>query len=252
MDLALYIRVLWRFKVIVIAGFVLAIGLAFLSVKTISFSGGSISVTPRKAQVWKTDSYLLVTQTDFPWGRTVPRYAPGNPRTGAPATAKGDPQRLATLTAVYSQIALNDKVRAKLPGPDAGKRVSVSAVPAPPYSTPAIQPILDFAATGPTPAKAAALGQSAASAFTAWLKEQQGKADTPRNDRVLLVPYTKVTPPVLLSSSGKTLPVIVFLTIFGATIGLALVLENLRPRPVAVPADELHPPVSEREQRKSA
>jgi hypothetical protein len=252
MDLALYIRVLWRFKYIVIAGFALAIALALLSVKSISFSHGAMTLTPRKAQVWKTDSYLLVTQADFPWGRIVPRYAPGDSHTGAPATAKGDPQRLATLTAVYSQIALNDQVRAQLGGPDSWSKVSVSAVPAPPYSTPALQPILDFAATGPTPAKAAALGQSAAGAFTAWLQEQQRRADTPKSERVLLVPYTKVTPPVLLSHSGKTLPAIVFLTIFGATIGLALVLENLRPRPVGVPADELHPPVSEQEQRKSA
>jgi len=247
MDLALYTRVLWRFKYIVVVGLILAIGLALLSVKKVSFSGGSLSLSPRKAQIWKTDSFLLVTQPNFPWGRTVPQYAPGSPTTGAPATAQGDPARMASLTAIYSNpaVGLNDWVQAKIglsgPHPPQGS-VTVAAVPAPPYSNPAILPILDFSGTGPTPAASAVLARSASSAFAAWLSKEQSSAHTAPGDRVQLRPVTKESPAVLISHSGKTLPVIVFLTIIGATVGLALVLENVRPRPAPALRAETAPP----------
>lgn len=247
MDLALYVRVLWRFRIVVAAGLALAILLAFFAVERVSISSGRMKLAPRKAEVWKTDSFLLVTQSDFPWGRSVTRYTRADPTTGKPPVPKGDPQRLATLTALYAGIAMNDVVRARIGlsslRPSTTRTVTVTAVPAPAYSTPAIQPILDFAATGATPAAAVALAQGATNAFRQWLQSEQQAGRIAPADRVVLWPYTRATPPVLVSSTGKTLPVIIFLTILGITVGLALVLENLRPRPAAVrreTVDELH------------
>ena len=246
MDLALYVRVLWRFRIVVAAGLALAILLAFFAVERVSISNGRMKLAPRKAEVWKTDSFLLVTQPDFPWGRTVTRYTSGDPGTGKPPVAQGDPQRLATLTALYAPLATNDEVRSKIGLSNlhpSKETYTVTAVPAPAYSNPAIQPILDFSATAATPAAAVSLAQRASNAFRQWLQRWQRAGGIPPADRVVLVPYTRATPPQLVSHPGKTLPVIVFLTILGITVGLALVLENLRPRPAAArreTIDELH------------
>ena len=59
MDLRLYGRVLWRFRVIVVTGIVLAAALAFLSVAKVSFNHGSPSVTYRKALTYESLAKLL-------------------------------------------------------------------------------------------------------------------------------------------------------------------------------------------------
>jgi hypothetical protein len=232
MDLALYLRVIWRFKFLFAAGFILAVGLAFLSVEKVSFKGG-FTMSPRKQPTYKTDAYLLVTQSGFPWGRSQAPYTRGNPVTGAPSVPISDPQRFAQLTGLYAQLATGDAVRQSLHlsplHPELGT-VSVTAVAAPPYSNPAVLPVLDVAATGPTAARAADLALRASASFRTWLAKQQESAGIPDTERVYVTPITKFTPPVIVSHSHKMLPVIVFISLLGITFGTALVLENLRPR----------------------
>lgn len=232
MDLALYLRVLWRFRIIVAAGFLLAVLLAFTAVSKVSFSGGSLKLTPRKVQTWKSDAFLQVTSQNFPLGRDTPAYTNGSQR--HPSSAKGDPARLSYLTTVYSQLATNDTVIRQV-GIDPTKpekgTLTVTALSGPAYSNPAILNILDFTATGPTAERAVGLASRSSKAFQSWLVGQQERAGIAPDDRVIAQEYKSATPAERISSTGKTLPVIVFLTVFGATIGLALVLENLRPPP---------------------
>ena len=75
MDLRLYLRVIWRFRVIVGLGLVLACALSFFSYAKLTFKGGSPKVSYRQAQTWEATSLVFLTQKGFPYGYTVLPYA---------------------------------------------------------------------------------------------------------------------------------------------------------------------------------
>src|SRR6266480_2324324 len=67
MDLALYARVIWRFRFIVLAGFLLALSLSLFSLARVSLKGGSPSLTYRQAEIWQSAAKLNVgSRGDFP------------------------------------------------------------------------------------------------------------------------------------------------------------------------------------------
>src|SRR5207247_7331048 len=94
MDLPLFGKVIWRFKLLVAVGFLLAIGLSFLSVAKVSASG----VTYRQSQVWADDVTLLVSPKGFPWGSANPTNA--------------DPATFGSLATIYANLATSDAVKA--------------------------------------------------------------------------------------------------------------------------------------------
>src|SRR6266852_4496056 len=77
MDLPLYIRVLWRFRLLVLPGFLVAIALAVLAYGKVDFQHG-LTITPRAIPVYHADALLLVTQKGFPWGESQQPYVPGD------------------------------------------------------------------------------------------------------------------------------------------------------------------------------
>ena len=97
MDLRLYMRTIWRFRVIVGAGLVLAIVLAFLSFVKVN-PGGSPMLSYRQTQDWRATQTYLVSGKGF----TV-----GSWKT---AGGKSSPIKLAGLSAFFSQIAMSDDV----------------------------------------------------------------------------------------------------------------------------------------------
>src|SRR5437588_2881139 len=107
MDLPVYMRVLWRFRWLVLVGVVAAVGLSVLSVARI---GGSPFLRYRKSPVYVSYSKLFVTQQRFPWGSLNP-----------PVSA--DPSRFTSLAILYSQLATSDPVQRIMlrPGPLAGQ-----------------------------------------------------------------------------------------------------------------------------------
>src|SRR4029077_17283400 len=96
-DFRLYGRVLWRFKIIVVAGFVLALVLALLSVVRVSSHGLSY----RESQLWSAKMRLQVTQSGFPEGRLYAERSlgstDGTPEPVSPGEPVVDPARFATL-----------------------------------------------------------------------------------------------------------------------------------------------------------
>jgi hypothetical protein len=78
MDLSLCFGVLWRFRLIVAAGFVLA------SFAKVGFAHGSLSISHRLQEAWQGTTRLFVTQQGFPWGRTV---LPADSPTAVPPTS---------------------------------------------------------------------------------------------------------------------------------------------------------------------
>ena len=71
----------------------------------------------------------------------------------------------------------------------------------------------------------------------AFIDRQQADNLIPAAQRVVVAVVRSSDPPTLVKGHSKTLPIVIFMTLMMGFVGLALVLENLRPR--ARPAEPL-------------
>ena len=247
MDLNLYFRVLWRFRLIVVLGLVLAVTVAFASMAKVG-SDGSISY--RQQPTWQGTTRLFVTQQGFPWGRTI---LPGDP-TSVPTTATSsgiqfaDPTRLAGLSVYYAELINGDliqrQIRKSVPS---GSVLSATAVTDPTTNIPLA--LVDVTSVAHTAAQAARVSRAGATLFQSYIAHQQTSARIPPKQRVLLqVVSTKAT---VIAGRKKTLAILGFLAVLIATIALAFVLENLRPRIQAVAPVTAAPPTERVDVRKT-
>jgi capsular polysaccharide biosynthesis protein len=238
-DLNLYFRVLWRFRLIVAVGLVLAVAVAFASVAKIGANG---SISYRKQPTWQGTTRLFVTQQGFPWGRTI---LPGDPTSvpGTPSTSSGiqfaDPTRLAGLSVYYADLVNGDLIQRQiqesvppeiLKSVPAGTLLSATAVTDPTTNTPLA--LVDVTSTAHSPAQATRISRAGASLLQSYIAHQQSSAGIPPKQRVLLQDVsTKAT---MIAGRKKTLAIVSFMAVLIATIALAFVLENHRPRIQAV------------------
>jgi hypothetical protein len=236
-DLNLYLRVLWRFRLIVAIGLVLAISLAFASVVKVGFAHGSLSTSYRQQQTWQSTTRLFVTQDGFPWGRSVlpatPTPVPPTGNSTSSVLEFADPGRFAGLAVIYAQLINGDLIQRQIRKTvRPGNVLSAAAVTDP--STNSVLPLVDVMSLAHTPAEAARVSRAGADLFRSYIAHQQASAGIPLNQRVLLqVVSTRAT---LAAGRKKTLAIVAFLAVLIATLGLTLVLENLRPRMHAVAA----------------
>lgn len=214
MDMGLITAVLWRYKWLVAAGFILAVGLAGLVFK-------------RAPNTYRSSSTLIVTKAGFPWGRATE----GSGGAGDAAVPQGDQTRLTNLATLYAQLAGSDAVRGLI-SPDGKLDGKIAAAPVVPrYSSGApTLPLLSISATSSTPAKAVALAQDATSALRTYLVTQQQQASIPRQDRVVVDVVRSAQKATVAQSPKKTLPTLVFLAVMLAVFGLAMLLEHARLR----------------------
>ena len=125
MDFQLYARVLWRFRLVVLIGLILALGLALLSMVRVGQNG----ISYRDSELWSSSVRLLVTQTGFPEGRL---YAQDPTQTEDAAAQRGtlvaDPARFNNLAILYAELAASDPVRQVMrkDGPVRGKIVAAA------------------------------------------------------------------------------------------------------------------------------
>lgn len=223
MDFALYGRVLRRFWPLVATGVILAAALALLSLVRVTSHGFSY----RKPAVWQSQAVLLLTQPGFPYGRTV------IPAAGTGSTA---PQymNLAGLTDLYSQFANGDEVRRLMREEGAPSGSSITAAPAVPTIQGADLPVIGLSGRGNSASEAIAAVEYGRRALVEYVERRQQSAKIPTNQRISLQVVQRATPPVVVEPRKKTLAVVVFAALVIATIGLAFILENLRPRVRAV------------------
>ena len=229
-DLNLYFRVLWRFRLIVAVGFVLAITVAFASVAKVGADG---SISYRQQPTWQGTTRLFVTQRGFPWGRTV---LPGDP-TSAPSTSTSsgtqfaDPTRLAGLAIYYAALINGDLIQRQVRKSFPPKTV-LSAVAETDAATSSPLALVDVMGVAHTSAQARRVSQEGANLFRSYIADRQASAGIPLKQRVLLqVVSTKAA---VIAGRKKTLAIVAFLAVLIATIALTFVLENLRPRIQAV------------------
>jgi len=239
MDLQLYARVLWRFRIVVAIGTSLAIGLAFMSYYKVSLSGGP-TISPRQAEVWRSDATLFVTQPGFPWGRLG---VDSSDVTGAPQEEQqqqssgdfrfADPDRFVDLAKLYSYLAEGDGVRRILErdGPIDGQ---IMAEPIASDEGDSL-PLVGISATSSSAAGAARLAERQIDGFSKYIALQQLRSRTPKDDRVVIERVEGPTAAQLEVPRKKTEAIAIFLAAMIVTLASAFVLENLRPhiRPVA-------------------
>jgi hypothetical protein len=234
MDLALFKRVLWRFRAVVAVGFVLAVLLAILTVSRIDLAHGGLA--PKTPPIYAASAGLLITQPGFPWGSAVQDYTPSSDGQ-APAPA-GDLGRLSALTNLYVQLANSDVIRLAVIR-RAPKGATITAVQnysySPSFYSTAL-PILTISGTGTSRRQAIATTQLGVNILVGYLKRQQDAAGIEQNRRVLVQELQRPRKTVVVNATKKTLAIVVFLTIMLAVTGLAFVLENLLPHPKAAVA----------------
>src|SRR6185312_14284597 len=119
MDFGLYVRVLWRFRVIVLLGLLLGTSLAALSLVKVGTDG----VSYRQDELYAATTRLLVTQTGVPEGRL---YGTSPSEAVDPNGPVVDPGRFNNLAVLYSELATSDPVKILMlrDGPIRGKVIA--------------------------------------------------------------------------------------------------------------------------------
>ena len=80
------------------------------------------------------------------------------------------------------------------------------------------------------------LAARGAAALQTYITERQRASDTPLSDRAVIVPVVRPIRAELFQPRSKTMAMVVFLAVMFVAVGLAFLLENLRPRVVEAAA----------------
>jgi hypothetical protein len=91
-------------------------------------------------------------------------------------------------------------------------------------------PVIALSGQAPSARDSVAAAAAGMRAFIAYVARQQQAAAIPKAQRIDIHVLKRSTVPVVIEPRSKTLPIIVFLSVLIAVVGLAFVLENLRPR----------------------
>jgi hypothetical protein len=244
-DLALFARVAWRFRLLVTLGLSLAFCLAFLSFVSVDFGAG-FKMAYRETEQWETLSTLFVTSPGSAIGSVSGKGTTADVQAAESA-------RVASLTGLYMQLATTDPVirLVERSGPLNGI-VRTFPVTSTGDGGGDPLPMITFSAVGPTPSLSYGLARRHINAFLTFLRRDQVAKGVPPEERITVEVVRQPQPPVLLQGRKKTRPIIVFLTVAIATFGLAFILENLRPRVRAVPSSDASRKVSAEPSRRTA
>jgi hypothetical protein len=229
LDLTLYARVLWRFRYLAAVGIVVACALAFLAVAKVSYSGGSVHVQYRKAQVFQSSATLLVTQSGFPWGRAIYPYSSAGAATLVSPFA--DPGRLSGLAVIYARFAGSDDVRRLMlkEGPMPGAVTANVFTSGDASNAPAL-PLIAVTGIASTPRNAVVAATRATSALIKYIDQQQQQAKITPTQRVELQVLSAPNGAILVVPRRKTLPIAIFILVLTMFTGLIFALENIRPK----------------------
>lgn len=162
MDLHLYLRVLARFKYVVLLGLLLAVGLTFLTLARVNLSGKPW-VAYRQPETFQATSTVLVTQRGFPLGST--------------SVATGSNNGFSAISVLYAQLINSDVVRAivRQGGPLSGQYLATAAQD-PKLGT---LPVVNVTGLAPTPGEASRMAARVTLAFKSYMKTQQEAAGIP-------------------------------------------------------------------------
>jgi len=226
MDLGLFARVLWRFRYFVASGFLIAVLLAVLAVAHVTFSGGVPKLTYRKGEIWSSQAQLLITKQGFPYGQL------NDTGTGG----------LSNLVGLYTTFVNSDAVQSQLNLPPGVLVRGQTVVDTSVYGSSTPLPVLGIVGYAASPIAAQQAANRGSVVFKHFIDKQQQAAAIPLNQRVVLQRMNVASAAGLVQGRKKTLPILAFMTVMLATIGLTFVLENLRPQVrVQAPKNDVEP-----------
>jgi hypothetical protein len=229
MDLGLFLRVLWRFRVVVLAGIGVSASLAFLTQVRVDLDGGLPQMSYRTPLVWASTSTVLITERGFPWGASslqdVEALQQGEPPRGPQYT---DPGRFTQLALLYAGLAKSDHVRAIVDRKLGRKGAAYSVWPV--VQDGITLPILSIMAQSTSPQAARELARVVPQAFRSYIAKEQEANAIPPERRVRLEVVRSANAPHVISSRSIVKPMFVFILGLAATFVLAFALENFRPR----------------------
>jgi hypothetical protein len=179
--------------------------------------------------VWGAQETLLITQQGFAEGRSVfPQVQTSN---GA-APEYADLGRLSSLSDYYSRLANGDAVLRRIPRKRGEAPPVFVAAPLISYATGNATPLPMLTISGEATTPGGALGstRTASAAFRGYVAQRQIKAGIPEDQRIVISVLNRAAKATVIQPRKKTIPLMVFLAVIAATLGLALILENMRPR----------------------
>jgi hypothetical protein len=236
MDLRLFFSVIGRFKLLVIAGVVLAACLAVFSVGKPELRNGKPALKYRKAAQYGTYTRVLLTAP------TVAEIKDAGPTGGvSPLDIQSSIQAgLPGLATVYASFVGSDAIRSELYSTThVNGLVAGSPVKVDPFGGGGYLPIVSIEAVADTPEGAVKLGGAVLPALKTYLKQLQRAGQLPLSETAGLTLLNQPAQVFVVRPHSKMLPIGVFIVALGAVFGLAFLLENLRPRvKLAAPPQE--------------
>jgi hypothetical protein len=211
MDLRLHLRVISRFRWLVIGGLLLAVVLTFFSYFKLELGNG-VHVGYREDETFQSSETISLVS---------PTAIVGNNSNGI------DTGYLTDLAGIYAKLINSDIIRTPVKhrvGPHINYSASLVV-----DSTAGSLPFLEIDGLATSGAKAVRITSAVSAAFLAYIRQNQQSLKPSRRINVQVVSAAADNVEVAKARS-KTLPIVVFLLVLVATLGLAYVLENLRPR----------------------
>jgi hypothetical protein len=249
MDIRLLLRLISRFRYIALVGMLLAVAATIFSAARLDPSNWQLNY--RQKLEYTSTAVLLVDGNRPSWLYAVPPGTSSSSNTTTtPSTGIADPARLGGLTSLYGYFVQSDAVR-RLTGDDPINSVSAVTITADVGNGRRDPlPLLAVTATGPTPAAAQDLARRVTRAFQRYVVRRQSSAQVVHSARVTLQIVNAPTPGKLVAPRSYTRSIVAGLLTLIATIGLMLLLENLRPREGDSPVREQQPAPEKPRQRR--
>ena len=107
-------------------------------------------------------------------------------------------------------------------------------------------PLIDVTALAETHDEATELARRGAGSLALYVEQQQVSNEVPRSDRVVLQRLLRAEEATLVKPRPKTIPIVVFLVVVAVAIGVAFLLENMRPSVQLVSEREESVPIEPR------
>jgi hypothetical protein len=228
MELSRHAQVLWRFRVIIVAGVLAGLVLAIGTLFSVSSSG----LHWRQGLEYKSSSTLFVTQPGFPWGRAnLPTAGDGTPSSAtAPDQNFAEPARFAGLASIYSFLVRGEQVRALIPGHPGDGQIAAEPFVSATNGNGDTLPLIGLVTTGTTPLAAQKLNANSIRALTTYIARQQRASNTANAQRAVIQVLNPPSAGIVAKPRSMTGAIVVFLLCVIGAVALAYIIENLRPR----------------------
>lgn len=245
MDFGLFASVLWRSRILVLAGLLIACAAAVFAMARVEIKGGHPQLAYRDPVVYQSTVQMLVTQPGFPEGRSVFNTTPITLPSGhVDNPTFADPSRFTELASLYSQLIMGNVESQRVFG--SLKPPQYEAIIASPMAAPggngAVLPVIQITGVAPSPSKAVALANRAATSFSVYLAQRQKATGVAESDRVIIDRFAGPLRPSVYLPRKKTRSIFAFVLILMLTVTVVFIREKARNRRASAEADEEETP----------